>query len=178
MDETDAAVYPTVAPATATGDPPACGVIYALADPATAEIRYIGKTVNLAARVRDHNKRRRGGAALLEWLGGLSGTPIVLVLEEGITPEQLDQTEAAYIAEYRIAGAQLVNVGDGGINGRYDHAERRQSVRRGRERGCWIYLPLAELSKTGVDVAGPAPFYRVWGAARGRVVVQLYGKKN
>jgi hypothetical protein len=37
-----------------------------------------------------------------------------------------------------------------------------------------LYVPVEELRKTGIDPAGPAPFYRVWGSARGSVVVRLY----
>lgn len=51
---------------------------------------------------------------------------------------------------------------------------RRRATRKQRERGCFIYIPLEELVKTGVDVDGPPPFYRVWGSTRGRLVVQLY----
>ena len=56
----------------------------------------------------------------------------------------------------------------------YDAAKRRRSVRRGRERGCWVYIPLEVLLRAGID--GPPPFYRVWGSAvRGaRVTVNLY----
>lgn len=57
----------------------------------------------------------------------------------------------------------------------YDRARRRRTIRRGAaERGCWLYVPVEELRKTGIDPAGPAPFYRVWGSARGSVVVRLY----
>lgn len=62
--------------------------------------------------------------------------------------------------------------------GRYDYAERRASVRRGRERGCWVYIPAVELEKTGFDPYGAPPFYRTWGDARGRIVVQLYRTKG
>lgn len=55
--------------------------------------------------------------------------------------------------------------------------QRRQALRKERERGCSIYIPLEQLVKTGIDLDGPAPFYRVWGAARGRVVVQLYKER-
>jgi hypothetical protein len=58
--------------------------------------------------------------------------------------------------------------------GRYDSAARRQSKRSGRETGCWAYIPAEELHKAGVDPAGPAPFYRVWGSSRGSVLVRLY----
>ena len=47
--------------------------------------------------------------------------------------------------------------------GRYDAAQRRRSVRRGRERGCWIYIPAEELHRAGIDLDAPPPFYKVWG---------------
>lgn len=58
--------------------------------------------------------------------------------------------------------------------GAYDAGRRRRSVRRGRERGCWVYIPQEELAKAAYD--GPAPWYRVWGSSvRGsRVTVNLY----
>lgn len=60
--------------------------------------------------------------------------------------------------------------------GQYDRARRRRSVRRGRERGCWVYIPEEELRKAGIE--GPPPFYRTWGSAvRGhRVTVNLYSE--
>lgn len=61
--------------------------------------------------------------------------------------------------------------------GRYDSGQRRQGLRKGRERGCWVYIPAEELEKTGHGSGDVAPFYRVWGASRGRVVVQLYNRR-
>lgn len=61
--------------------------------------------------------------------------------------------------------------------GRYDDAERRQAKRSGNERGCWIYLPAAELRKAGCDPAADAPWYRTWGTARGGVFIRLYRKR-
>lgn len=58
--------------------------------------------------------------------------------------------------------------------GKYDHAARRRSQRRGRERGCSVYIPAEELAKAGIDPDGPAPFYRTWGTSRGGVMVRLY----
>jgi hypothetical protein len=57
---------------------------------------------------------------------------------------------------------------------RYDAAARRRSQRRGRERGCWVFIPAEELEKAGVDPSGPAPAYRTWGTSRGGVLVRLY----
>ncbi len=49
-------------------------------------------------------------------------------------------------------------------------------MRRGRERGCWLYVASEELSKAGVDPADPPPWYRVWGSRRGGLVVRLYAQ--
>jgi hypothetical protein len=59
-------------------------------------------------------------------------------------------------------------------NGRHDHAQRRAAKRTGRERGCWLYIPAVQLLRAGYTADQPAPYYRVWGNARGRVTVQLY----
>lgn len=58
--------------------------------------------------------------------------------------------------------------------GRYDSAERRQGVRKQRERGISVYIPAEELVKAGIDPDGPPPRYRTWGSARGSVLVRLY----
>lgn len=59
-------------------------------------------------------------------------------------------------------------------NTKYDAARRRLAQRRGRERGCWVFIPAEELSKAGVDPAGEPPAYRTWGTKRGGVMVRLY----
>jgi len=57
---------------------------------------------------------------------------------------------------------------------RYDDHAARQSVRRGRERGVWIFVPARELRKMGIDPHGPAPKYRVWGKRSGGGYMRLY----
>lgn len=59
-------------------------------------------------------------------------------------------------------------------SGRYDHGVRRRAKRTGREKGCWLYIPAEQLDKTGHGTSTEPPFYRVWGAARGRLTIQLY----
>lgn len=61
--------------------------------------------------------------------------------------------------------------------GRYDAAQRRQAQRKGRERGCWVYIPMEELQKVGIDLEGEPPFFRVWGRERGSVLVRLYKER-
>lgn len=58
----------------------------------------------------------------------------------------------------------------------YDFARRRRSVRRGRERGCWVYIPAAVLREADFGPDAPPPFYRMWGGRRGSVLVRLYRK--
>jgi hypothetical protein len=61
-----------------------------------------------------------------------------------------------------------------GPAGRHDPAARRQLKRSGRERGGWAYITAEQLQRAGYGPDGPAPFYRIWGGARGRYVVVLY----
>jgi hypothetical protein len=60
-----------------------------------------------------------------------------------------------------------------GTGHRYDQARRRRSVRKGRERGCWVYVPAEELVAAGLNPADPPPFYRLW-ARRRTLLVQWY----
>lgn len=56
----------------------------------------------------------------------------------------------------------------------HDPAQRRRATRAGRQRGCSIYVPADELTKAGIDPAGPVPFYRTWAGPRGSLVVRFY----
>lgn len=62
-------------------------------------------------------------------------------------------------------------------SGRYDAAERKRGVRKGRERGCWVYIAAAELERAGFLEDDP-PYYRAHGFQRsanaGSVIVSLY----
>lgn len=58
----------------------------------------------------------------------------------------------------------------------YDSARRRKAIRRGTERGRWLYVP-AEVLET-MDRAGDAPlYYRIWPGRRGSLAVRLYRDK-
>lgn len=57
---------------------------------------------------------------------------------------------------------------------RYDPTGTRAAVRKGRERGVWVFVPAVELVKAGIDPMGPPPRYRTWGRARGSVLLRLY----
>lgn len=57
---------------------------------------------------------------------------------------------------------------------RYDSALRRRAQRKGRERGCWVFIPAEELEKAGRSPELEPPYYRTWGTKRGVVLVRIY----
>lgn len=59
----------------------------------------------------------------------------------------------------------------------YDQGLRRIGQRRGRERGCWLYVPAEELKKASIDPAGPPPFYRIWPRRKRTLLVQFYEER-
>ena len=59
--------------------------------------------------------------------------------------------------------------------GTHDPAARRKALRKGRERGCSVFISAEQLERAGIDPRGPAPYYRIWEArGRPRFVVNLY----
>lgn len=94
------------------------GLIYALSDPRTGEVRYIGATSrSLEVRLAEHLQNRRSSAYRVRWINSL--------LNEGVRPEiaaiavvplaELSDAECRWIATYRAAGARLTNTTDGGL---------------------------------------------------------------
>ena len=55
-----------------------------------------------------------------------------------------------------------------------DPARRRKAQRSQREKGCWVYIPAEKLQVAGYAETGLTPYYRVWAARGGSVVVRLY----
>lgn len=58
--------------------------------------------------------------------------------------------------------------------GSFDPARRRRALRKGREKGCSIYIPAEILQAAGYPEGSPIPFYRVWAGRRGGLTVRLY----
>ena len=57
----------------------------------------------------------------------------------------------------------------------HDSEALRRGVRRGPERGCWLYVTGEQLRALGLDPRDPPPRYRIWTArGRPRLVVNLY----
>ena len=57
-----------------------------------------------------------------------------------------------------------------------DPGLRRKAQRQGRERGCWVYIPLTALERAGIGKPDSDIYYRVWPSPRGSCVVRLYRK--
>ena len=60
----------------------------------------------------------------------------------------------------------------------YDSAALRRSVRKGRERGCWVYVPAEELAKTRAGVADLPPRYRTVGRQNGSTVIVTFYREE
>lgn len=89
--------------------------IYALCEPGTRTIRYIGKTINLAARFGAHLKTSvKQKNHLGNWLRSLGGgIPNLMTLCE-VPDEEGSTEEIRYIKSARMLGFWLVNATDGG----------------------------------------------------------------
>ena len=58
--------------------------------------------------------------------------------------------------------------------GQHDQAARRRTKRKGRETGCWVYIPGEQLARLGFVREDPPPYYRTWDGKRRAAIVQLY----
>lgn len=59
----------------------------------------------------------------------------------------------------------------------HDEAIRRRSTRKGKERGCWLYVPAETLEKIGRNDPEP-PDYRMWVGRSGSLCVTFYQHRN
>jgi hypothetical protein len=87
--------------------------VYALRDPSTFEIRYIGVTKKrLGHRLSQHVWAAKNGAQsyVAHWIGTLDTRPLIEALEDGCRRDR----EVFWIKHYRALGARLTNLTDGG----------------------------------------------------------------
>jgi len=93
--------------------------IYALKDPNTSEIRYIGKADDPVKRFGQHQKLAISGkkkSHVYNWFRACSGVPVLEVMAE--VPKSCWQFfEQATILDAREAGQHLVNISKGGDGG-------------------------------------------------------------
>jgi len=107
--------------------------VYALCDPVTREIRYIGKTV---VKPRDRLRRHvwdalKGGTdwPVSRWIRKISQDPALLILEE-CDRDVAPRAEQVWIAWGRRVGLRLLNLTDGGdgMQGYQLSAETRAKI--------------------------------------------------
>lgn len=95
--------------------------IYALHDPDSGDIRYVGKTTyadpsrRLKYHLRDSKYYRpsRDRTLVQRWIGGLSSPPVLSVLSAN-PAEGLNACEIHWIAKLRAGGCLLMNITKGG----------------------------------------------------------------
>ena len=93
-----------------------CVEIYALSDPRTGVIRYIGKANNSVRRLKDHIRETRRKTPLYRWISKLSALgmkPDMSVICVSLSDEW-QGLECAIISQYRESHHGLLNVADGG----------------------------------------------------------------
>ena len=91
--------------------------IYALVDPRTRAVRYVGKANHPRARLRRHGKAQSlaSNARKAAWLAELAdcGGPTQIVLES-VPMDGWEAAERSWITRMRAAGHDLVNLASGG----------------------------------------------------------------
>lgn len=113
-------------------------IIYALCDPDTGEVRYIGQTANGMLRPRAHLTPSAGKGRAhyhANWIRSLRRAgkrPTIRVLEEVPNAAALDAAERRWIARGRGLGWRLTNSTDGGdgIRGHHHSAETKEKISR------------------------------------------------
>lgn len=90
--------------------------IYALRDPRTKEIRYVGKTIDVESRIRSHRWEKQSSKLhtyKINWLRTLKSEPIFDVLQQ-VPYSKWEKAERYWIAKLRKKGCRLTNFADGG----------------------------------------------------------------
>lgn len=95
-------------------------IVYALSDPYTGEIRYVGKSTSGMTRPARHYAAAwrldypEAKWRVYRWIRSLEGIrPLVEVVEE-TTSEALQEAEMFWISQFRGLGFRLTNMTDGG----------------------------------------------------------------
>ena len=127
-------------------------LIYALCDPRTGEVRYVGKTESaFRTRLNHHIFRARKGEKhhVYCWIRKLLSEgvrPEMELVEECFSHEDLAETERFYIAYFRSLGFRLTNHTEGGEGCiGYKHTDearaRMSAIQRGRKRALRGPMP-------------------------------------
>ena len=103
--------------------------VYALLDPVTGIIAYIGQSKNISKRYSQHVKSC-ANKALKSWICRLSNagmSPDMIILEESDSPVD---AEKHWIDRAKAAGIVLFNIHEGGRYPSHAHAEKKAKIWR------------------------------------------------
>ena len=92
-------------------------IVYALSDPYSGDIRYIGQTsrgVDRRFAKHKENARLRVKSHLYNWMRSLPTSPLLEIIEECENKSSLDEAEIFYICYFRSLGFDLTNLTNGG----------------------------------------------------------------
>jgi hypothetical protein len=108
--------------------------IYALADPNTGQIRYVGKTIEPRRRFATHCRGDKADvhSHRARWIAKLkaNGLKPVLHILETVEDARWQEAECKWIAFYRSTGCDLVNSTDGGDGGHNPPPDVREKISR------------------------------------------------
>lgn len=93
--------------------------IYTLSDPRTHEIRYVGKTVNIEKRYREHLNEYKSRTYKEQWIHGMKkiGMKPILEVLDIVNDEDWCYWEKWWICMLKTWGIRLTNIGIGGEGG-------------------------------------------------------------
>ncbi len=154
--------------------------IYALCEPGTDVVRYIGKCKDVKIRLRQHlaeARRLDRTTHRCNWLRSLDGRcPEVLLLEE-TAQETWQAREKFWIAKYREDGARLTNTTDGGegLNNPSEEVRAKIGATKIGNKNC-IGRVISDETRSLMSAAhkGRTPS----GEARARMAKSQTGKKH
>jgi hypothetical protein len=161
-------------------------IIYALTEPDTGEIRYVGKTFRPAKRrLRRHVclSNLKGNSHKERWIRKLVAAgkePKIIVLQTCLSADELANAERFHIAKLRTEGARLTNTADGGDGGSGPHTnESKEKIRqaltgKGRSESHRINCGLASLGRK----ASPATRLKLSIMRRGKRLPPTHGELN
>jgi group I intron endonuclease len=143
--------------------------IYALCDPDTEEVRYIGKSNSIRRRYSDHINECKTNrkSHKISWIKSLLGNnkkPLIKILDE-VPQDDWKSWEVHYIDLYKSKGANLTNLTEGGQGGNgYKHTEESKKKMSNSKKGKKLSEEhRKKISESIKQKAEENPFYNRFG---------------